>query len=124
MQEELAKFGVTVVALSKDSVAHAAQHKIRDELTFTVLSDEKLTVIKQFGVEHHKAIEFSTMKFSILGVPLALVPSFKKMAIPTTLLLDEQGVIQWIDQTDDYRIRGDAARVLAAVSSAFSTEGT
>jgi peroxiredoxin len=118
----LARHGVTVVALSKDPVADAAKHKARDGLSFTVLSDEKLEVIQQFGVEHHKAIEFSKIPFTILGVPMALVPSIKKMAIPTSLLIDEQGTIRWIDQTDDYRIRGDANRVLAAVEAAFGTK--
>jgi peroxiredoxin len=119
MQAELAEHGVSVVALSKDSVADAARHKTRDGLRFTLLSDPDLTVIKQYGVEHHKALEFSTVSFSLFGIPLALVPSVKKMAIPTTLLLDEQGVIRWIDQADDYRLRSNEERVLEAVRAAF-----
>jgi len=41
------------------------------------------------------------------------------MAIPTTLLVDEQGVIRWIDQTDDYRLRSSNERVLKAIGEAF-----
>jgi hypothetical protein len=41
------------------------------------------------------------------------------MAIPTSLLVDENGVIRWIDQTDDYRLRSSNERVLQAVSEAF-----
>jgi alkyl hydroperoxide reductase subunit AhpC len=119
MASDLAKYDVSIIALSKDSVADAARHKSRDGLDLTLLSDPKLDVIKQYGVEHHKAVEFSTGRFSILGIPLALLPSFKTMAIPTTLLIDENGVIQWVDQADDFRLRSSEARVLEAVVRAF-----
>jgi alkyl hydroperoxide reductase subunit AhpC len=119
MQAELEKYDVSVVALSKDTVEEAAVHKARDGLTFQLLSDPKLEVIKQYGVEHHKAFGFKTGLLVIGGIPLAFVPSFKAMAIPTSLLVDEHGVIQWIDQTDDYRLRSNDSRVLGAVKNAF-----
>ena len=119
MAPELAKFDVSVIALSKDTVKDAAKHKLRDKITLTLLADPKLEVIRQYGVEHHKAVEFSTVSFSLFGIPMALVPSFKTMAIPTSLLVDENGVIQWIDQTDDYRLRSNEQRVLEAVKSTF-----
>ena len=119
MQPDLDKYGVSIVALSKDSVEEAAIHKTRDGLSLTLLADPKLEVIRQYGVEHHKALGFTTGGFSVGGIPLALTPSFKTMAIPTSLLVDENGVIQWIDQTDDYRLRSNEARVLQAVKGAF-----
>ncbi len=83
----------------------------------TLLADPQLKVIRQYGLEHHKALEFSTVRFQLFGIPLALVPSVKTMAAPTTLLIDEEGIVRWIDQADDYRIRSDNERILAAVSS-------
>lgn len=121
MQPELEKYGVSVIALSKDSVEEAAIHKQRDNLSLTLLSDAKIKVIRQYGVEHHKAFGFTTGKFMLFNIPLALTPSFKTMAIPTSLLIDENGVIQWIDQADDYRMRSDGDRVFQAVKSAFSS---
>ena len=94
-------------------------HKNQDKLTFELLSDPGLEVIRQYGVEHHHALGFTTGELMLFGVPLAFNPSFKTMAIPTTLLIDENGVIQWIDQADDYRIRSNMDRVLQAVKSAF-----
>jgi alkyl hydroperoxide reductase subunit AhpC len=119
MQPDLDKYGVSIVALSKDSVEEAAIHKTRDGLSLTLLADPQLEVIRQYGVEHHKALGFTTGGFSVGSIPLALTPSFKTMAIPTSLLVDENGVIQWIDQTDDYRLRSDNSRVLEAVKDAF-----
>ncbi len=119
MKSDLETFGVTVVALSKDTVADAAMQRRRDGLSLTLLSDPELKVIRQYGVEHHKAVEFSTGRFALFGIPLALVPSFKTMAIPTSLLVDETGTIRWIDQADDYRIRSSEARVMRAIAAAF-----
>jgi len=119
MKSDLEEHGVSLIALSKDTVEEAATHKTRDRMNLTLLSDPELEVIRQYGVEHHKALGFSTGNFTLFGIPLALTPSFKTMAIPTSLLVDENGVIQWIDQTDDYRLRSSEERVLQAVRDAF-----
>ena len=119
MQADLDPFGVKVIAPSKDTVDEAAIHKVRDKLSLTLLADPKLEVIRQYGVEHHKALGFTTGSFTLFGLPVALVASFKSMAIPTSLLVDENGVIRWIDQTDDYRLRSSPAHVLRAVKNAF-----
>ena len=50
---------------------------------------------------------------------VGIIPAVKTMAIPTTLLVDEEGVVRWIDQTDDYRMRSDPDRVFGAVQEAF-----
>lgn len=116
---KLAEHGVEVIALSKDTPQDARFHRERDGLSLQLLSDPKLDVLKDYGAEHHKAVEFSTGKFTIMGVPLALVPSFKSMAIPTTILIDEHGKIRWIDQAEDYRIRSAEDRVLTEVRRVF-----
>ena len=105
--------------MSKDTVDEAAIHKSRDGLKMPLLSDANLGVIRKYGVEHHKALGFSTGTFTLFGLPLGCTLSFKTMAIPTTLLIDEDGVIRWLDQTDDYRLRSSEDRVLDAVRRAF-----
>ena len=119
MQSDLDRYGVSLIALSKDTVEEAATHKTRDQLSLTLLSDPDLEVIRQYGVEHHKALGFTTGTFTLFGIPLALTPSFKTMAIPTSLLVDENGVIRWIDQAEDYRLRSSNDRVFRAVKDAF-----
>lgn len=119
MAEALGKQQISVVALSKDTVAEAAVHKKRDGLSLELLADPKLEVIRKYGLEHHKALNLKTGSLTFFGIPVAFVPSFKTMAIPTTMLVDEEGVIRWIDQADDYRVRGDDARIREAVQSVF-----
>ncbi|MBV1860565.1 MAG: peroxiredoxin family protein [Nannocystaceae bacterium] len=116
---KLAKHGVEVVALSKDTPQDATEHRERDKLSLQLLSDPKLEVLKDYGAEHHKAVEFSKVVVNIFGVPLGLMPSFQSMAVPTTILVDEHGIIQWIDQAEDYRLRSAEDRVLAEVQRVF-----
>jgi peroxiredoxin len=107
LQDEFEALGIRMVALSPDSVAEAAAMKRKRGLTMTLLADEPLAVIDRYGVRHDKA--FAPNKGFL-----------RPLAIPTTILIDEQGVVRWIDQTDDYRVRSDAPRVLAAVRAALA----
>ncbi|HEV2549386.1 MAG TPA: hypothetical protein VGU20_18860 [Stellaceae bacterium] len=38
---------------------------------------------------------------------------FRDLAIPTTLLLDEDGGVLWLEQTSDFRVRPQADALLA-----------
>lgn len=121
MAPELQTLDVRIVAISKDTPEEAALHKERDSLQhITLLADPQLEVIRQYGVEHHKAFGFDTRNTLTLGgIPLGLVPSFKVMAIPTSLIVDETGEVRWIDQSEDYRLRSNNDRVLGAARDVF-----
>jgi peroxiredoxin len=121
MSPDLAQYGVEIFALSKDAPDQAAIHKSRDSLSFQLLSDPDLDVIRQYGVEHHKVLSMdATPTKKIGGIPLGFgQPKFQTMAIPTTLLIDENGIIRWIDQSEDYRVRSSTDRILKAVQTAF-----
>ncbi len=118
MNPLLKSYGVTVIAMSKDDAPTARVHRERDGLSFSLLSDPDLTVIKRFGLLHEGAVEFRTF-FLAGNFPLGWPTGFKQMAIPTTLLLDEEGVVRWIDQADDYRLRGDHTRTEKALKEAY-----
>lgn len=112
--------GVSVFALSKDNQDEAKAHKERDQLGFvTLLSDPKMKHIRSFGLEHHKALEFKT--WNVMGIPLGVPGGFKSMAIPTSILVDEDGKVRWIDQADDYRMRGDLQRIQDALHNTFAS---
>ncbi|MCK8083655.1 peroxiredoxin family protein [Vibrio sp. 1CM24A] len=114
------EFDVKVVAVSNDSPQHAMMHKKRDKLTHTLLSDVDLSMIRAFGVEHHKALGGdSEGVMTVFGLPFPKKMQFKPMAIPTSILVDEHGIVQWIDQSDDVRIRANEERVTAALRNAF-----
>ncbi|WP_163133629.1 peroxiredoxin family protein [Agarivorans sp. Alg241-V36] len=115
-------YQVKVVALSNDDHVSASKHQQRDHLTHTLLSDPQLKVIRQFGVEHHKALGGdSTSSKTIFGLPFPMVMKYKPMAIPTTLLIDENGIVQWIDQSEDVRFRASEDKLEAALEKVFYT---
>jgi len=110
----LSERGIAVVALSKDTPEQATLQEARDGLQRVRLwADPQLAVIKSLGALHRGAVEFKTWLVST--VPIGVPTGFAEMAVPTTLLLDEDGVVRWIDQADDYRIRSDDARIAAAL---------
>ena len=117
MQPLLQSYGVQTVAISKDSVSQAQQHRQRDSLIFPLLTDPELKIHRQFGLVHQNGLEFKT--FFVFGIPLGWPIGFRRMAIPTTFLVDEKGVVRWIDQAEDYRLRGNRARIEQALKQAF-----
>lgn len=122
MKPELDRLGVQVVALSGDTVVQAQAHKSRDNISYTMLSDPRLTVVKTYGVEHQKTIGADSENImTVFGLPFPMPNQlkFKSMSIPTSLLIDENGVITWIDQSEDYRLRASEERTLSAIKRSF-----
>ncbi|WP_022953982.1 peroxiredoxin family protein [Leucothrix mucor] len=120
IQPELAKYGIKIIALSSDQIDDAKAHRKRDGLSLKLLSDPELKVIRQYGIEHIQALAgvSSTIK-SMLGLPFPTSMERRSIAIPTSLLVDEHGVVQWIDQSEDYRLRADSELVMEQVVKAF-----
>lgn len=118
MRPILDAYGVSLVAISKDTIEQAAGHRLRDNLSsFMLLSDPDLDVIQAYGLVHQKGFRFHTL---FLGsFPLGWPVGFDRMAIPTSLLIDEDGRVCWIDQAEDYRLRGDAGRIERALAAVF-----
>lgn len=120
MRPRLTERGVQLIALSKDAPEAARRHAVRDGLGFPLLCDPELVVIRRFGLEHRKALEISKgPRVSLFGLTVGSRPSFRSMAAPTTLLIDEAGTIRWIDTTDDYKVRSSVERVIGAIDGAF-----
>ncbi|TFH22085.1 MAG: redoxin domain-containing protein [Myxococcales bacterium] len=118
MSPLMERYGVTVLALSKDTPEFARVHRERDGLSFTLLTDPDVSIIKRFGLLHEGGLEFRT-SFTVWGLPVGWMTRKGQMAITTTLLLDEEGIVRWIDQADDYRLRGDRARTENALKRVY-----
>lgn len=108
--------GVRVIAISRDDVSQAEQMHREDTLgKITLLADPELEVTEKFGLVHNKALATTSPVFRLFGLPIGIPKGFEQMALPTTLLIDERGIVRWIDQAEDYRVRSDVARVEAAL---------
>jgi peroxiredoxin len=45
---------------------------------------------------------------------------FRDLAIPTTILIDRDGRVRWLEQAVDFRVRPQAAMVLAKITALLS----
>ncbi len=68
-----------------------------------MLCDRDLLVTRQFDLENRNT---AVRPPGLAGLP-----------IPTTILTDEEGIVRWIDQADDYMVRSAPDRVLAALET-------
>jgi peroxiredoxin len=71
-----------------------------------MLADPALEVITKFGLKNQNINNFK-------------IPGRPGLPVPTAMLVDEQGKIVWIDQTENYTQRSDPAIVGAAVQEFF-----
>lgn len=122
LKPKLAEYGVQIIGISNDSVEQQKAHLIRDNISHTLVSDPDLIIIRQYGVEHHKALG-ATVKDTInifgIAMPRPWKMRYKPMSIPTSMLIDESGKVVWIDQSQDYRLRASEDAVMAAVKANF-----
>jgi len=88
------------VALSTDTPGQIRKGRAQHGMKGTLLADPELAVTDQFALRN----------------PVNITPKgVSGMPIPTTLLVDAQGVVRWIDRTDDYMLRSDPERVREAL---------
>jgi peroxiredoxin len=118
LSPQLAAHGVQIRGVSPDTPELVIYMRARDDLGLTLYADPELHAIGKLGLVQAAGQGFKT--FRVLGIPIG-VPwgPRRRLPVPTTLLIDEHGVVRWIGVATDYRLRGDDARILAAVKQAF-----
>lgn len=100
LQAPLEARGYKLVALSYDAPAALAAFQAKTGIGYTLLSDEKSSMIDAFGLRDPAYAEGSYA----YGVPRA-----------STLIVDAKGVVRWKTVATDYKIRADNAAILHAV---------
>lgn len=110
MRPEFAALGVQLAAISPDTPAEVAMMQQRDGLqNIIMLSDEPLHVAHLYNLLHENAMtDYPRRKLR------------RALMIPTTLLIGDDGRVKWVEQSDDYRLRQDAAHVLTTVQQALT----
>jgi peroxiredoxin len=105
--KEFAALGIKLVALSSDRVDELRPFKQKHNWDITLLADPELVVHRQYRVEFRK--------FTPKRGP------FRDLAIPTTILIDRDGRVLWLEQTSDFRVRPQASIVLAKAKALLVT---
>jgi len=103
---DFAALGVKLVALSSDRVDELRPFKRKHAWDITLLADPTLAVHRLFNVQQRN--------FTPRRGP------FRDLAIPTTILIDGDGRVLWLEQAIDFRVRPQALMVLAKTRSLLS----
>lgn len=107
MRAEFDRRGVQVVTVSTDLPEEIAEERHLHGLQARMLSDRQLAVTDKFGLRntaYHSAPP---------GDDTEALP------VPTTLLIDADGKVLWMDVSEDYQRRSDPSVVLAAMQQVF-----
>jgi len=96
-----------VVTVSTDTSTEIRLGRGMHGLKGTMLADPKLKVITLFGLRNKNINNFR-------------LPGRPGLPVPTSLLVDESGVVVWKDQADDYARRSDPTVVKSALNDCFN----
>ena len=95
-----------LVTLSTDTPEQTREGMGKHGAKAVMLSDHDLSVTRLYGIEN--------------TAPKVKPPGVSGLPIPTTILADRDGIVRWIDQTDDYRVRSEPDRVLRAIEEGLA----
>ncbi|MZD04738.1 redoxin domain-containing protein [Streptomyces sp. SID5785] len=120
LAEALAQRGAALVAISPQKPDGSLTMQETNELTFTVLSDPGNTVAASLGILT-EATDGAKASQAALGLDVAAANADGTAVVPmpTTLITDAAGTIQWVDVHPDYATRSEPAAILAAYDAAL-----
>ncbi|HEX3425524.1 MAG TPA: peroxiredoxin-like family protein [Acidimicrobiales bacterium] len=115
---ELASRGVPLIAISPQAPDGSLSTQEKNELTFTVLSDPGNRLAASVGIVTAPSAEARSAQLQ-LGLDLTAVNADGTIGLPmpTTLVVDADRVVQWIDVHPDYTTRSEPAEILAALNA-------
>lgn len=102
------KRGVDVVLISPQSRLKSLEQKARIDAPLQFYEDENNNAARCLGIVHR------------YGVPLGMLGYGHDTVLPTVLLTDENGVIVYVDLTDNFRIRPQAEALINAFDEVWA----
>jgi peroxiredoxin len=115
---ELARRGVALVAISPQAPDGSLSTQQTNELAFTVLSDPGNQIAKAIGILTAPSAEARAAQLE-LGLDLTAVNADGTIEVPmpTTLLIDTERVVRWVDVHPDYTTRSEPNQILAELDA-------
>ena len=117
----LAERGISLIAISPQAPDGSLSTKEAKELTFTVLSDPGNQIAGQLGILTAPSDGARAAQLQ-LGLDLTQVNAdgTTGLPMPTVVIADANGVIQWIDVHRDYTTGTEPGQVLQAVTQTIA----
>jgi len=113
---ELARRGVTPVAVSVDRPEEGAKTRAAYSIPFPVVSDPDLAWHRGFGVTLELGDD-EVARLSGFGIDLEASSGrdHQTLAVPSVFIVDASGVVRWRHVHPDYRQRPTTAQLLAVI---------
>jgi peroxiredoxin len=102
--------GVAIVTVCADRADEIRAGRAKHGLHATMLPDPDLAITDRFGLRNPR---------NVAPRPGVVIP----LPIPTTILVDADGVVRWIDQASDYMRRSHPDVVRAVLRDTFGEPG-
>lgn len=102
--------GFEVVIISVDTVKEAAKMKRKMGLRMRVLTDENLAITDLYKIRFNYGL--TTSRKLVRPLP-----------IPMKVLIDREGIVRWLETSEDYRVRIAPDEVLEKVRRIMKESG-
>jgi len=109
LRPELDARGIEIVAISAETPEEIRKGRDKHGCRATLLADPELVVTDRYNLRNVHNL-----------TPRGMAP----MPIPTTILVDSDGIVRWIDQASDYQVRSHPERVLEAIEMHLGKESS
>ncbi len=107
MYRELSERGVTVALVSGQPAGHTRFLAKAHGVDFTYLRDPGYVAAKTLGLFHEGAVP--------AGIAPAMSFDDGDAYLPTVAIVDRDGIVRWLGETDNYRVRPEPETFLAAL---------
>lgn len=120
---DLASHGFQLVAVSPDRPEELSRTLEKNELDYTLLSDNKAELMQAFGIAF-KVDEETIEKYKSYNIDLAKASGHDHYAlpVPSVFVIDADGVVQFAYSNPDYRTRVPERIVRAAIEAVEAGE--
>lgn len=118
VQPHLAQRGIALIAVSPQKPDGSMSMQEKNELTFTVLSDPGNSIATALGILTQPTADARAAQLT-LGLDLTTINAdgTLRVPMPTTVLVDADGTIRWIDVHPDYTTRTEPAALVEAAAT-------
>lgn len=115
IEQDLIDLGYQVLAISPESPARLQEQKLETEFAVTLLSDESLDTIRQFGIGFYVPDETSKLYKEKMNIDLTKDTTSKSvLPAPAIFIVDTEGTIQFSYVNPNFRVRPSAQLLLSA----------
>jgi peroxiredoxin len=115
---ELRRRAAQLIAVSPQTPDGSLSTQEKDQLTFTVLSDPGNQVATAIGVLTQPSAEARAAQTKLgLDVTAVNADGTATLPMPTTVIVDADHVVRWVDVHPDYTTRSEPDEILAALDA-------